>query len=195
MHHPTGTVSQSETLVQASLAPMRRPDSSGSHREESLQIVSNCLQMTYWNNEAWHTRLIMGNRTGTRFALMDTGYSGPSKEKSVNITRRLLRLSIALLVAGVLLAPMASRGQDSATKRKVSRRVVPDYPKIARDMNITGKVKLEAIVEPDGHVKTVRPVGGSPLLVESAEQALKNWKFETGPKETTEIIEFDFGQQ
>jgi TonB family protein len=100
-----------------------------------------------------------------------------------------------LAFGGALLTPIASRGQDSPTKRKVNHRVLPDYPKIARDMNITGKVKLEAVVEPDGHVKTVRPVGGSPLLVQSAEQALRNWKFETGPKETTEIIEFDFGQQ
>jgi TonB family protein len=126
---------------------------------------------------------------------MDAGYSGPLKEKSVNIARKLFGFSLALAVAGVLLTPIASMGQDSPTKRKVSHRVLPDYPKIARDMNITGKVKLEAVVEADGHVKTVRAVGGSPLLVQSAEQALKNWKFETGPKETTEIIEFDFGQQ
>jgi TonB family protein len=113
----------------------------------------------------------------------------------VNITRKLLGLTLTLLAAAVLLTPMASMAQDSATKRKVSHRVVPDYPTIARQMNITGKVKLEAVVEPDGHVKSTRPVGGSPLLVQSAEQALKNWKFEPGPKETTEIIEFDFNGQ
>lgn len=113
----------------------------------------------------------------------------------MNITKKLFGLSLTLLAAAVLLTPMASRAQDSATKRKVSHRVVPDYPTIARQMNITGKVKLEAVVEPDGHVKSTRPVGGSPLLIQSAEQALKNWKFEPGPKETTEIIEFDFNGQ
>ncbi len=124
-----------------------------------------------------------------------TGYSGPSKEKSVNMTKKLLGFSLALIGAGLLLMPLGSMAQDSAVKRKVSRRVVPDYPNLAREMNITGKVKLEAIVEPDGHVKSTRPVGGSPLLVESAEKALKNWKFEPGPKETTEVIEFDFNGQ
>ena len=113
----------------------------------------------------------------------------------MNITKKLFGLSLTLLAAAVLLTPMASRAQDSAAKRKVSHRVVPDYPTIARQMNITGKVKLEAVVEPDGHVKSTRPVGGSPLLIQSAEQALKNWKFEPGPKETTEIIEFDFNGQ
>lgn len=114
----------------------------------------------------------------------------------MNIIRRLSGFTLVLVVAAVLLAPIASMGQDSATKRKVSRRVVPDYPNIARQMNITGKVKIEAIVAADGHVRTTRAVGGSPLLVESAMKALKNWKFEPGSKETTEVIEFDFsGQQ
>lgn len=113
----------------------------------------------------------------------------------MNMTKKLLGFSLALIGAGLLLMPLGSMAQDSAVKRKVSRRVVPDYPNLAREMNITGKVKLEAIVEPDGHVKSTRPVGGSPLLVESAEKALKNWKFEPGPKETTEVIEFDFNGQ
>lgn len=114
----------------------------------------------------------------------------------MNITRKLLGFSLTAVAAGALLVPRVCVAQDNAAKRKVSRRVVPDYPSIARQMNITGKVKLEAIVEPDGHVKSARAVGGSPLLVESATKALKNWKFEPGPKETTEIVEFDFtGQQ
>jgi TonB family protein len=114
----------------------------------------------------------------------------------VNITRKLLGFSLVLVTAGILFMPRATLAQDTGTKRKVSHRVVPDYPNVAREMNITGKVKIEATVEPDGHVKSTRAVGGSPLLVESAEKALKNWKFETGPKETIEIVEFDFtGQQ
>jgi TonB family protein len=127
---------------------------------------------------------------------MDTDIQARPRRKSVNIAKKLLGFCLVFVATGVLLTPLASMAQDSAAKRKVSRRVVPDYPNIAREMNITGKVKLEATVEPDGHVKSTRPVGGSPLLVESAEKALKNWKFEPGPKETTEVIEFDFnGQQ
>lgn len=114
----------------------------------------------------------------------------------MNMTRKVLGFSLLALTAAILLVPASSLGQDSTTKRKISRRVLPDYPPVARQMNITGKVKLEAVVEPDGHVKSMRPVGGSPLLIESAEKALKNWKFESGPRETTEVVEFDFtGQQ
>lgn len=115
----------------------------------------------------------------------------------MNFTKKLLGFSLILVTAGILLTPRATMAQqDAGVKRKVSHRVVPDYPSIAREMNITGKVKIEATVEPDGHVKATRAVGGSPLLVESAEKALKNWKFEAGSKETIEIVEFDFtGQQ
>lgn len=113
----------------------------------------------------------------------------------MNITKRLTGFSLVLVAAGVLSMPFAAIGQDSAVKRKVNHRVLPEYPNIARQMNITGKVKIEATVEPDGHVKSTRPLGGSPLLVEAASRALKDWKFESGPKETTEIVEFDFNGQ
>lgn len=113
----------------------------------------------------------------------------------MRIAARIFRLSVLGLTVFLLLLPPAVKSQDASTaptKRKVNHRVVPDYPNLARQMNITGKVKLEAIVEPDGHVKSVRTVGGSPLLVEAATEALKEWKFEPGSKETREIIEFEF---
>lgn len=115
----------------------------------------------------------------------------------MNIARKLLRLGLFALLMGVFLLPLTVKSQDadSATKRKVIHRVVPEFPALARQMYISGKVKLETTVEPDGHVKSTRAVGGSPLLIQSATQALKNWKFEPGPKETTEIIEFDFKDQ
>lgn len=108
--------------------------------------------------------------------------------------KTLARFIIAGLLSALFLLPPAF-GQDSPTKRKVSHRVLPDYPALARQMNITGKVKIEVTVAPDGHVKATRSVGGSPLLLDAATRAVKGWKFEAGPKETTEIVEFDFNPQ
>lgn len=115
----------------------------------------------------------------------------------MRVGRKALKLGTLIIFAGCLALPPIAESQNanSATKRKVSHRVVPEFPTLARQMNITGKVKLEATVEPDGHVKSVHAVGGSPLLVEAATEALKNWRFEAGPKETTEVIEFDFRDQ
>jgi TonB family protein len=114
----------------------------------------------------------------------------------VKVRNKFIKFSLITWIATVLLLPLSAMGQDSTTKRKISHRVVPDYPAVARQMDITGKVKLEAVVEPDGQVKSTRAVGGSPLLIQAAATALKKWKFAPGPKETTEIVEFDFtGQQ
>lgn len=114
----------------------------------------------------------------------------------MNIGRIILKLTLFALLALAAAMPWPTQGQTITTQRKVSHKIVPDYPAVARQMNITGKVKIEALVEPDGHVKSTHAVGGSPLLIQAAERALKNWKFESGPKETTEVVEFDFtGQQ
>jgi TonB family protein len=86
----------------------------------------------------------------------------------------------------------AQETSTDAAKRKVKTRVVPDFPVLAKQMNVTGKVKIEVTISPDGHVTSTKVVGGSPLLVGAALDALKKWRFEAAPKESTEIIEFNF---
>ncbi len=108
-------------------------------------------------------------------------------------------LSLALLLGGSAALPPKVSAQDAsseASKRKVRTKVVPDYPSLAKQMNVTGKVKIEATIAADGHVLDTKVVGGSPLLVNAALDALKKWRFEPAPKDTTEVIEFTFnGQQ
>ena len=79
-------------------------------------------------------------------------------------------------------------------KRKVKTKVLPAIPELARRMNITGKVKIEVVIAPDGHVKSSRAMGGHPVLVQSCQDAVKEWKFEPAPEETTQVVEFDFKQ-
>ena len=40
-------------------------------------------------------------------------------------------------------------------------------------------------------MKTVKPLGGHPLLIDSAVAAVKQWKYEPGD-EATEVVEFQF---
>jgi TonB family protein len=70
--------------------------------------------------------------------------------------------------------------------------VDPSYPEMARRMNLSGTVKVFAVVAPDGSVNSVEPVGGSPLLVESAENALRRWKYAPASAESKELVEFHF---
>lgn len=104
---------------------------------------------------------------------------------------------IAVLGGAVAVTPKA-QAQDPATdtaKRKVRVKVTPEYPDLARQMNVTGKVKIEATIAPDGRVTATHVVGGSPLLVNAALDALKKWRFEPAPKQTTEVVEFTFNGQ
>jgi protein TonB len=102
-----------------------------------------------------------------------------------------------MLLGGAAVLPHRASAQDNAAdaKRKVRTRVTPEYPALAKQMNVTGKVKIEATVAADGHVVSTRVVGGSPLLVNAALDALKKWHFEPAAKETTEVVEFAFNGQ
>jgi TonB family protein len=108
--------------------------------------------------------------------------------------RRLVRLALMITIVAIFAVPaQVMRGQDAAeTKRAVKTRVTPTYPELARRMNVHGKVRLELTVAPDGTVRNVHAVGGHPLLVSAAQDAVRNWKFEPAPKETIQTIEFNF---
>lgn len=107
----------------------------------------------------------------------------------------ILGVTLTLLLGGTAALTPRAQAQETAAesvKRKVKIKVVPEYPPLAKQMNVTGRVKIEATASPDGHVTSTKVIGGSPLLVNSAMDALKKWRFEPAAKETSEIIEFDF---
>ena len=104
---------------------------------------------------------------------------------------------LVTLTMGGLLAASSAGAQSVASLdngRKVKTKVAPVYPELARRMSVSGKVKLEIVITPDGRVKSTRVVGGHPILVQACQDAVKDWKFVPGPDETTQIVEFDFQQ-
>ncbi len=86
----------------------------------------------------------------------------------------------------------AANTTNSSGARKVRTKVAPEYPALARQVNVTGKVKISATVSPEGHVISTRVLGGSPLLTEAANTAVKQWRYEPSAKESVEIVEVDF---
>ena len=95
---------------------------------------------------------------------------------------------VAMMAAGT----SAQQASIDEGRRKVKVKTSPAYPELARRMNVTGKVKIEIIVTPDGRVRSTRVIGGHPLLVQACQDSVKEWKFFPAPEETTQIIEFDF---
>jgi outer membrane biosynthesis protein TonB len=77
-------------------------------------------------------------------------------------------------------------------ERKVISRVDITYPKLAQQMRLRGRVKVSATVAPTGKVVKTELIGGSPVFVPYALNAVSLLKWEPGPKETTEVVEIDF---
>lgn len=97
----------------------------------------------------------------------------------------------------VLLAISLAGAQQSNVeegKRKIKSKSAPVFPELARRMGITGKVKIEVVIAPDGHVKSAKAVGGHPILVQPCLDAVKDWRYDSAPEETTQMVEFDFKQ-
>jgi TonB family protein len=102
-------------------------------------------------------------------------------------------MAALFLAATLAISPARSNGQESNEgSRKVLSRVSPQCSEIARRMRITGVVKAEVLVSPNGTVKSVQIKGGHPVLAQAAQAALLKWKWEPTAHETQESIEIKF---
>jgi protein TonB len=92
------------------------------------------------------------------------------------------------------LQPPASAPQPAATApppasagpQKVSsgvaqgllvRQVAPQYPQAARQAHISGTVVLQVVIGKDGSVQNLHALSGPPLLIPSAMEAVKQWRY------------------
>ena len=57
------------------------------------------------------------------------------------------------------------------------RKVLPEYPIIARQLRVQGAVVLMATVGKDGRIQHVQPLSGPPLLVQAAMRAVEQWQY------------------
>jgi len=61
---------------------------------------------------------------------------------------------------------------------RLVNRVQPIYPPLARQTRISGTVKLHAIIGKNGAVEQLQVVSGHPLLVQSALDAVRQWRYQ-----------------
>lgn len=92
----------------------------------------------------------------------------------------------------VILAFAFLLGLAIADTRKPVLNPDPEYPEIARRMNINGTVKVEVVIAADGSILSTKVLGGHPILADSVQRALKKWKYAPGASETTIQLEFKF---
>jgi TonB family protein len=109
---------------------------------------------------------------------------------SIQALNRVFAVGLLLIGGWAATSPPVAWGQEF--NRKVKSKVTPSYPELARRMNITGVVKIQITVAANGSVKDAKVMGGHPVLVNAAMDAVKKWRFETGPGESTGVMEFRF---
>ena len=108
-------------------------------------------------------------------------------------------LGLCVITAGTRMLYVPAVAQESVKTDELSRKpktkVAPVYPDVARRMGVSGIVKLSVVVAPNGTVKSSKVIGGHPVLVNAATDAMKQWKFESAPTESSGTVEFKFQPQ
>jgi outer membrane biosynthesis protein TonB len=71
--------------------------------------------------------------------------------------------------------------------------MIPHYPELARSLHLEGTVKLVVVVvAPNGSAKSIQAVGGNPLLLKAAQDAIYMWKWAPATQESQEPVVMRF---
>jgi TonB family protein len=68
-------------------------------------------------------------------------------------------------------------GGDVQTARLISK-VDPNYPVLAKNQHVAGDVRIDALIDANGHVTTMKVISGPTLLHQAAMDALRQWKYQ-----------------
>ena len=107
-------------------------------------------------------------------------------DERANLTKITARSFLAMVL---LLTTVNLPAQET---RKLISNPAPAYPETARRFRLTGVVKVQVVIAPDGQIKSTKVIGGHPLLVNAVEETLKTWKYAPAGAETTALLEFNF---
>ncbi len=80
---------------------------------------------------------------------------------------------------------------------KITNKVTPKYPPLAKQSRIQGTVRYNVLISKDGAIKVMELVSGHPLLVEAATPAVQQWQYEPTflngePVEVVTVIDMNF---
>ena len=86
-----------------------------------------------------------------------------------------------------------SVGYAQDAHHKVLKKVPVHYPEALKEKHIQGDVRLKVFIKPSGDVKDTELLGGNPILAESAQKSVSQWKFSPGSTESTVeiVVHFD----
>lgn len=76
-----------------------------------------------------------------------------------------------------LVAPQRVHVSQGVTQGLLTKKVMPQYPQLARQAHIQGAVQLAAVISKDGTIENLQVISGHPLLTQAAMQAVKQWRY------------------
>ena len=81
-----------------------------------------------------------------------------------------LCLAFALAFLPSLVVPQENAPKEN--QPKVLKKVIPAYPEILKKMNVSGTVRVQVTIAPDGTVKDVEARGGNAIFIDSVASAV-----------------------
>lgn len=86
--------------------------------------------------------------------------------------------------------PVRIKVGTGVQEARLLERVKPVYPRLAITTRTSGDVELEAIIGTDGRIREISVIGGHPMLVPAALEAVRQWAYRPTPLngEPVEVI-------
>lgn len=91
--------------------------------------------------------------------------------------KRLLAFAFGSCLLCSTVFAQAVRLSETEAKKIVKTRTTPEYPPLAKQMRVTGEVRLDVYLNEDGTLDRIHVISGNALLAGAAQNAVKNWKF------------------
>jgi protein TonB len=86
-------------------------------------------------------------------------------------------LSSAPVAVPKAAVPQKVRVSQGVAEGLLIHEVRPNYPPLARQARVQGSVVLQAVISKDGTIQNLKVVSGHPMLVQSALDAVKQWRY------------------
>lgn len=110
----------------------------------------------------------------------------------LHIMRFLILSAFAVLLFFSVFPSFAGSTLQAQETRKVKSKIDPEYPELARRLNLKGIVRVQVTIAAAGTVKNVKELGGNPVLLDALVKAVKKWKYEPADRDSVLEVVFDF---
>ncbi|HXR34058.1 MAG TPA: TonB family protein [Verrucomicrobiae bacterium] len=109
----------------------------------------------------------------------DDSQAGNEAEPSIDVNQPANADPLVGLAAGHRSEPVAPLPVGGDLKQaRLLKSVSPIYPPTAKAQNVSGEVKIDALIDINGNVSSVKIISGPTLLHQAALDAVKQWKYD-----------------